>query len=152
VIVIERGGWVAAPTERVWEIVRRVEELPSWLAGVRRAETGGPEGIGRLQRTYGSRAVSGVDVTASVIAYREPTLIAWRHVACRKGGGPWTPARPDELHIQLTPDGDQTRIQLYAVRPAGPVTGLVCQITAVRLRRNLTRSLTALTHRALTRS
>ena len=117
-IVIKGAGWVAAPVEDVWEVVRRVEELPSWLAGVRRADARGPQGHGRVQRTYGSRPGSrgGVDVEAEVIAYREPTLIAWRNVARRVGGGAWLPTRPDELHLQLEPEQARTMIRLYAVR------------------------------------
>jgi uncharacterized protein YndB with AHSA1/START domain len=138
---------VAAPAEQVWEIVRRVEELPYWLAGVRMAEQRGPEGFGRRQRLYGARGGGGVDVEATVIAYREPTLIAWRYAARRIGGGPWQPARPDELHVQLTPEGPRTRVRMYAVRRAGLVGGLLVRLGFAggwRLRDDLTRSLMAL--------
>ncbi|HYN95579.1 MAG TPA: SRPBCC family protein [Pilimelia sp.] len=157
-IVVARGGLVPAPVEAVWAVVRQVEELPAWLVGLGHAEARGPEGYGRRLRLDGSRAGDGRERQAEVIAWRAPTLLAWRYVAERavpRSAGPdfadpgldpaWLPVRADELHIQLTPAGTATRLDLYAVCPAGLFDGLLIRWgPARRWKAELARSAAAL--------
>ena len=144
-IVIAREGRVRAQVEEVWEVVRRPEALSAWLAGLRQACASGPEGVGQRVRLTGSRTGDGLDRQAEIIAWKPPTLLAWRCVAERHAGGPWLPTRPDELHIELTPLDDETRVVLYAVCPTGGRASLRLRLGPTRRwREELTRSLTAL--------
>ena len=84
-MLVERSARVTAPVEAVWDVVRRAEHLPAWLAGVRQAEVLSGEGCGRRQRV---RSSGGAALDAEVIAYREPTLIAWRERVQGSGARP----------------------------------------------------------------
>lgn len=146
-IVVARKGRVPAPVEEVWALVRQAESLPSWLAGLRRVRVLGPEGFGQLLYLTGSRTGDGLDRQAEIIAWKPPTLLAWRCVG-ERGATPdaWGEARPDELHIQLGPaPGGGTQVLLYAVCPAGPLAGLRLRLgPARRWRQELGRSMAAL--------
>jgi hypothetical protein len=125
VIIIERRGRVPASTEAVWEVVSDVERLSGWFAGVDHARLISGEGYGRRQTMFGRRGRRTFQVDADVIAYRPPTLIAWWHVVERLDGrvAPRY-ARAVEVHVELTPDGDEaTAIRLISVRraPRGPL-------------------------------
>jgi uncharacterized protein YndB with AHSA1/START domain len=132
VIIIERRGRIAAPTEAVWEVVSDVERLPSWFAGVDEARLVSGHGHGRRQRMSGRRGRRRFDVDADVIAYRPPTLIAWWHVV-EMLDGRVAPryARAVEVHVELTPDGaEATAIRLISVRraPRGPLRPAVLRL------------------------
>lgn len=169
-IVVASQGRVPAPVDEVWAVVRQVETLPAWLAGVRQVVADGPEGLGRRLWLAGSRAGDGprlaggeppragdagraaeertgggLDRRAEVIAWKPPTLLAWRWVAQRGAGGVWEPTRPDELHLQLVPVGDRTDVRISVVRPAGLIeTCWLRLVPAWVLRARLSRSVTAL--------
>jgi uncharacterized membrane protein len=145
VIVIARDGRICSPVEDVWAVVGRIEELPGWLAGLRQVRAYGEQGYGRRLWLTGSRTGDGLDRQAEIIAWMPPTLLAWRCVAERRAGGHWAPTRPDELHVELAPDGDGTRVRLYAVCPAGALSGLRLRLEpGKRWRDELTRSIAAL--------
>jgi hypothetical protein len=145
VIVIAREGRIAADVEEVWAVVRRVEALPAWLAGLRQVGATGPEGLGQRLRLTGSRTGDGLDREAVIIAWKPPTLMAWRCVGERSGDGRWGPTRPDELHVQLRPADAGTHVELFAVCPAGVFQGLRLRLgPALRWRDELSRSVTAL--------
>lgn len=138
-ILVERSGRVPAPVERVWEVVRRAEQLPEWLAGIRRIEVIDGDGFGRRQRVH---AADGTVLDAEVFAYRAPTLIAWRERA--EGSGARAEART-EVHVELTPDSDGTLVRLIVVRwPPGPVSAALQRLGIRRVGASLERSLTRL--------
>lgn len=139
-LLVERSARVAAPIETVWDVVRRAEHLPAWLAGVRQAEVLSGEGCGRRQRV---RSDGGETLAAEVIAYREPTLIAWRERA--EGAGARAEART-EIYVELAPDGDATAVRLIMVRwPTGPVSGALLRWGMRRVGADLEGSLARLT-------
>ncbi|HEX2771551.1 MAG TPA: SRPBCC family protein [Micromonosporaceae bacterium] len=138
-ILVESTGRVAAPIEAVWDVVRRVEHLPSWLAGVDRAEVVSGEGFGRRQLLH---TADGGTYDAEVFAYREPTLVAWRERPIRRGARAlgWT-----ETHVELAPDGEGTAVRLIVVRwPAGPLTGALVRLGTHRIGTSLDSSITRL--------
>jgi uncharacterized protein YndB with AHSA1/START domain len=138
-VLIERGGRVDAPIESVWDVVRQAEQLPAWLAGVERAEVLSGEGFGRRQRI---RAGGGTILAAEVIAYREPTLIAWRERI--EGAGNRAEART-ETHVELAADGDGTTVRLIVVRwPPGPITGALLRLGIRRIGAGLESSIVRL--------
>jgi uncharacterized protein YndB with AHSA1/START domain len=138
-IMVERTGRVDAPIESVWRVVQQPEQLPEWLAGVKQAETLSGEGHGRRQRI---RAGDGSILDAEVIAWREPTLIAWRERA--EGVGARAEART-ETHVELAPDGDGTTVRLIVVRwPPGPITGALLRLGIRRIGAGLEGSITRL--------
>jgi uncharacterized protein YndB with AHSA1/START domain len=138
-IMIERSGRVGAPIESVWKVVQQPEQLPEWLAGVTQVETLSGEGYGRRQRI---RAGDGSLLDAEVIAWREPTLIAWRERA--EGAGARAEART-ETHVELAPDGDGTSVRLIVVRwPPGPITGALLRLGIRRIGAGLEGSITRL--------
>ncbi|GAB7047613.1 hypothetical protein JCM9534A_27390 [Catenuloplanes indicus JCM 9534] len=145
-VVVERHGRVDAPAEAVWDVVRRAETLPRWLAGVARCEQDG-DGHGARRRLTGD---TGTVVPARIIAYREPSLIAWRECADADAPGDPPPvplARVSaELHVELRPDGDGTLIRLIRVhRPAGFWRGVALRLFGVRrIAARLDRSLAVL--------
>jgi uncharacterized protein YndB with AHSA1/START domain len=138
-ILVERTGRVAAPVEAVWDVVRRVEHLPTWLAGVDRAEVVSGDGMGRRQLLH---TADGGTFDAEIFAYRGPTLLAWRERPVRPGARAigWT-----ETHVELAPDGDGTAIRLIVVRwPAGPLTGALVRLGTHRIAAGLDRSIARL--------
>ncbi|MDG4789024.1 SRPBCC family protein [Micromonospora sp. WMMD1102] len=138
-MLIERSTRVDAPIEAVWDLVQRAEHLPGWLAGVRQAEVLSGEGIGRRQRVHGP----GRALDAEVIAYQEPTLIAWRERA--EGSGARAEART-EVYVELAPEDDGTSVRLIMVRwPAGPVSGALLRWGMRRVGADLEGSLARLT-------
>lgn len=144
-VIVGRAGRIPAPVEQVWTMVGRVEALPAWLAGLRQVVATGPDGLGRRLTLTGSRTGDGLDRQAEIIAWQPPTLLAWRYVAAGRPDLGWSPTRPDELHIQLSPDRQDSRIQLYAVAPAGLIGGLALRLGAARRwREELARSVAAL--------
>jgi uncharacterized protein YndB with AHSA1/START domain len=135
-ILVERTGRLAAPVEQVWEVVRQAEQLPAWLAGVDRVEVLSGDGFGRRQRVY---AADGSVLAAEVFAYRAPTLIAWRERV--EGSGARTEART-EVHVELTPEEDETLVRLIVVRwPPGPVSAALQRLGIRRVGAGLERSL-----------
>lgn len=139
-MLIERSTRVAAPIEAVWDVVQRAEHLPAWLAGVRQAEVVSGEGFGRRQRVH---ATSGGALDAEVIAYQEPTLIAWRERA--EGSGARSEART-EVYVELAPEEDGTSVRLIMVRwPAGPISGTLLRWGMRRVGADLEGSLARLT-------
>ncbi len=143
-MLIERSARVAAPIEAVWDVVQRAEHLPGWLAGVRQAEVLSGEGFGRRQRV---RATDGGALDAEVIAYQEPSLIAWRERA--KGAGARAEART-EIYVELKPEEDGTSVRLIMVRwPAGPVSGALLRWGMRRVGVDLEGSLARLTGLAM---
>ncbi|WP_422773880.1 SRPBCC family protein [Plantactinospora sp. WMMC1484] len=138
-MLIERSTRVSAPIEAVWDLVQRAEHLPGWLAGVRQAEVLSGEGIGRRQRVH----AAGGPLDAEVIAYQEPTLIAWRERA--EGAGARAEART-EVYVELAPEEDGTCVRLIMVRwPAGPVSGALLRWGMRRVGADLEGSLARLT-------
>jgi uncharacterized membrane protein len=138
-ILVERTGRVAAPVETVWDVVRRVEHLPDWLAGVDRAEVVSGEGFGRRQLLH---TADGSTFDAEVFAYRAPTLLAWRERPVRPGARAtgWT-----ETHVELAPEGDGTMVRLIVVRlPAGPLTGALVRLGTRRIAAGLDTSIARL--------
>lgn len=137
--LVERVGRVAAPVEAVWDVVRRVEQLSGWLAGVERAEPVSGDGFGRRQCI---RTPNGGLLHAEVFAYREPTLIAWRE----RADGSAAPAEArTETHVELTPDGDGTAVRLIVVRwPAGPLTAALVRLGMRRIGAGLESSIVRL--------
>jgi uncharacterized protein YndB with AHSA1/START domain len=138
-ILVERTGRVAAPVEAVWDVVRRVEHLARWLAGVDRAEVVSGEGFGRRQLLH---TADGSTFDAAVFAYREPTLLAWRERPVRPGARAtgWT-----ETHVELAPDGDNTAVRLIVVRlPAGPLSSALVRLGTHRIAVGLDRSIARL--------
>ncbi|HEY3009955.1 MAG TPA: SRPBCC family protein [Micromonosporaceae bacterium] len=131
-IIIERRGRIAAPTESVWEVVSDVRRLSGWFAGVNRAQLISGSGYGRRQRMYGRWGRQRFELDADVIAYRPPTLIAWWHVVERiEGRVAPRYARAVEVHVELTPDGDDaTAIRLISVRraPRGPLRAALLRL------------------------
>jgi uncharacterized membrane protein len=135
-ILVERSGRVAAAVEAVWDVVRRVEPLPDWMAGVDRADYVSGEGFGRRQLVH---TADGSTFDAEVFAYREPTLIAWRERPVRPGA---RAAGRTETHVELAPDGDSTAVRLIVVRwPAGPLTGALVRLGTHRIAASLERSI-----------
>jgi uncharacterized membrane protein len=142
-ILVERSGRVAAAVEAVWDVVRRVEPLPHWMAGVDRAEIVSGAGFGRRQLLH---TADGSTLDAEVFAYREPTLIAWRERPVRSDT--WSAGRT-ETHVELGPDGDGTAVRLIVVRwPAGPLTGALIRLGTHRIAASLERSITRLAEAA----
>lgn len=138
-ILVERNGRVDAPIESVWEVVRRAEQLPEWLAGVQRVEVLAGEGFGQRQRVL---TVDGSLLDAEVIAYRAPTLIAWRERA--DGVGARAEART-ETHVELASEADGTTVRLIVVRwPPGPVSSALLRLGARRVGASLDGSLNRL--------
>jgi uncharacterized protein YndB with AHSA1/START domain len=132
VVIIERSGRVLASIEAVWEVVSDVERLSGWFAGVDRAQLVSGGGYGRRQQMSGRWGRRRFEVDADVIAYRPPTLIAWWHVVERLDGrvAPRY-ARAVEVHVELTPDGEEaTAIRLISVRraPRGPLRPAVLRL------------------------
>jgi uncharacterized protein YndB with AHSA1/START domain len=139
-MLVERSARVDAPIEAVWEVVQRPEHLPGWLSGVRQAEVLSGEGFGRRQRV---RAASGAALDAEVIAYRAPTLIAWRERA--EGAGARAEART-EIYVELTPEAESTSVRLIMVRwPDGLVRGALLRWGVRRVGADLEGSLARLT-------
>jgi uncharacterized protein YndB with AHSA1/START domain len=140
-MLIERCTRVAAPIEAVWEVVRRAEHLPAWLTGVRQAEVVSGDGVGRRHRV---EAADGALLDAEVIAYQEPTLIAWRERA--EGAGARSEART-EVYVELTAEDDgDTSVRLIVVRwPAGPVSSALLRWGMRRVGTDLEGSLARLT-------
>ncbi|HEX5542869.1 MAG TPA: SRPBCC family protein [Micromonospora sp.] len=137
-ILVERSGRVAAPVESVWEVIRRAEQLPEWLAGVQRVDVLSGEGFGRQQRVL---AADGSLLDAEVIAYRAPTLIAWRERAA--GTGARAEART-EVHVELTHE-EGTGVRLIVVRWApGPVSAALVRLGTRRVGASLDGSLARL--------
>ncbi|HEX7745247.1 MAG TPA: SRPBCC family protein [Micromonosporaceae bacterium] len=142
-ILVERADRVPAPVEAVWDVVRRVEQLPEWLAGVDEAEALSGDGFGRRQRI---RAGDGSTLEAEVFAYREPTLIAWRE---RREEPGWRADPRTETHVELVPDGDGTAVRLIVVRwPSGPLTGTLLRLGMHRIGAGLEASIARLAHLA----
>jgi uncharacterized protein YndB with AHSA1/START domain len=138
-ILIERTERVPAPVAAVWDVVRRVEQLAEWLAGVDAAEALSGEGFGRRQRL---RTADGSTLEAEVFAYREPTLIAWRERT--DGAGGRADART-ETRVELAPDGAGTAVRLIVVRcPAGPLTGALLRLGVHRIGAGLEASIARL--------
>ncbi|HEX5596071.1 MAG TPA: SRPBCC family protein [Micromonosporaceae bacterium] len=145
-ILVERTGRVAASVEGVWEVIRRAERLPEWLAGVQRVEVLSGEGFGRQQRIL---AADGSLLDAEVIAYRAPTLIAWRERSA--GMGARAEART-EMHVELSSDGDGTTVRLIVVRWApGPVSAALLRLGTRRVGSSLEGSLERLAELAAPR-
>lgn len=138
-VLVERSGHVDAPIERVWEVVQQADNLPAWLVGVTKAEAVSGAGQGRRQRIHTG---DGSILDAEVIAWREPTLIAWRERA--EGCGARSEART-ETHVELAPDGDGTRVRLVVVRwPPGPISGALLRLGIRRIGAGLERSISRL--------
>lgn len=138
-ILVERTQRVPAPVEAVWDVVRQVEQLPDWMAGVEQAEPLSGEGFGRRQRI---RTGDGSTLEAEVFAYREPTLIAWRE---RRDEPGWRADPRTETHVELAPDGDGTAVRLIVVRwPVGPLTGALLRLGMHRIGAGLEASIARL--------
>jgi hypothetical protein len=99
---------------------------------------GGPGGGGP-----GGGLRDGPGRPAEIVAWKPPTLLAWR---CVSDGVPAAGlTRPDEVHVQLTPEGGHTRVELYAVsHAAGPAGWLLRLAVGRRWRDDLARSVAAL--------
>jgi len=139
-ILVERTGRVDAPVESVWEVVQHADRLPEWLVGVDRAEVLSGAGIGRRQRVH---TADGASLDAEVIAYRAPTLLAWRERV--DGVGARAEART-EVHVELTAEEDGTTVRLIIVRwPPGPVSATLLRLGIRRIGSGLERSLARLT-------
>lgn len=155
-IVVASHGRVPAPVDDVWAVVRRVEALPIWLTGVRQVVADGPEGLGRplwlagphtgqSARDPDDQGIAELDIRAEIIAWKPPTLLAWRHVTRRAANGWWEPARPDETHVQLLPAGGQTEVRLWAIHHAGLIEACWLRLGQTRRwRADLSRSVAAL--------
>lgn len=93
------------PIERVWEVLSRPEEWPSWWRAVKRVEdiaAGGPEGVGAVRRfTWGTALPYTITFDMEVTRIEPMRLIEGRARGELDGVGRWT----------LIPDGGGTHVR-----------------------------------------
>lgn len=96
---------VAAPIERVWEVIDAAEEWPRWWKAIARAEVkepGAPDGTGRVLRlTFRTALPYGFTFTTKTVRSQPPHLLEARAVGDLEGTGRWT----------LTPEAGGTLVR-----------------------------------------
>ena len=101
---IERDVLIAAPVERVWELITSAEHLGRWF-GDAGAEIdlrpGGP--LSLRWREYGT-------VHGRVEAVEPPSRVSYRWVATRESRAEPTPANSTLIEFTLVAEGDGTRV------------------------------------------
>ncbi len=142
-IEIVRQRELNLPIEQVWPLVESVERLPAWYDGCHMAERLSGGGLGRRQRLHGQWGRHRFEIDQTVTAYEPQQLLAWQHDAERFDGRPAPRiSRHTELHIELHPVGQGTRVRLVSRQvPASFLKSLVLRLMARRVARMLDRSL-----------
>lgn len=141
-IVLER--LVAAPPERVWEIVEPAQRLGEWFAFADRGELLEGEGPGRRQRMHGRWGAKRSEIDQVVIAYVPAQLLEWRHEAERLDGAPAPRfARETRFAILLQRADGGTVVWLRSRQePASALKGIVMRALGGRgVRARMERSL-----------
>jgi uncharacterized protein YndB with AHSA1/START domain len=147
-VIVE--GSVAAAPEAVWPLVCDPARLPEWFAFAERVEVLEGDGVGQRRRQHGHWGKKASEVDQEVIACEPPRRLAWRHLAERLDGRPAPRfAAHTEFAIELTPDGDGTRVRMRSAQiPASALKGIVMRAFGRReVRGALERSLAALAAR-----
>ncbi len=146
-IEIVRESRVAAPVEKVWEVVSSADRAPEWFTFAERVEVRSGEGVGQLRTQHGRWGSRVAEVDQEITAYEPNRLLAWRHVAERLDGKPAPRfAASTELRIELEPDAGTTTIRLRSRQePASAFKGFVMKLFGTKdVARNLERSLAKL--------
>jgi uncharacterized membrane protein len=128
---------IAAPCERVWEIVSDPECMLSFMSGVTRWEvvSENPTGLGaryRMLLRVGSAEIGGL---IEVVEWHEPRDLAWTSVTGIDQRGRW--------RLRAQPGG-HTRVEIrlaYGVAGSGPAGWIAERIAAPAVTGHLRRSL-----------
>jgi uncharacterized protein YndB with AHSA1/START domain len=146
-IEIVRESRVAAPVEKVWEVVSSADRAPEWFTFAERVEVRSGEGVGQLRTQHGRWGSKAAEVDQEITAYEPNRLLAWRHLAERLNGKPAPKfAASTEFRIELEPEGGNTTVRLRSRQePAGALQGFVMKLFGTKdVARNLERSLAKL--------
>lgn len=101
---IERDVLVAAPVERVWELITSAEHLGRWFGDAGARIDLRPGGALSLSwREYGT-------VHGRVEAVEPPHRVSYRWVATRESRAEPTPANSTLIEFTLVAEGDGTRV------------------------------------------
>ncbi len=101
---------IAAPPERIWEVVADPHHLPRWWPGVERVEDASPEEWTQVLRSRRGRTVR-ADFT--LIESRRPERLRWRQEVEATPFERFIAESVTELRLEPTRDGDATRVQLW---------------------------------------
>lgn len=134
---VNAGIQIAAPCERVWEIVSDPECMLSFMSGVTRWEvvSENPTGLGaryRMLLRVGSAEIGGL---IEVVEWHEPRDLAWTSVTGIDQRGRW--------RLREVSDG-HTRVEIrlaYGVAGSGPAGWIAERIAAPAVTGHLRRSL-----------
>ena len=145
-ITVERQRVVGLAPAMLWNLAVDPARYGDWFDSCERSELVSGAGLGRRQRMHGrwNRKASLVEQT--VTRWRPPHELAWRHDQELLDGQPAPVfARELETVLTITPEGAGSRVSLrVAMLPASFLKGLMMRLMALRLRRSLNASLTAL--------
>ena len=131
-IEIIRERTLAAPVERVWDVIEPVEGLPEWFTGSETAELLSGQGLGRRQRLGGRWGRRRFEIDQTIIVHEPLKHLAWRHDAERLDGKPAPRiSRETEFHLVLWPVRAGTRVRLVSRHvPGNAFKALVLRFTA----------------------
>lgn len=142
---VEQQVDVAAPRERVWDVLADPGCYPTFMAGVTRWETcGGPAmGLGgrfNVRMKVGSAEVGSL---IEVVEFRPPSELAWTSVTGIDQRGRWK-------IIDLGPNRTRVKLRLAYQSPGGLLSLIADRVAAPMVRRNLGESLRNLKQRVET--
>jgi uncharacterized protein YndB with AHSA1/START domain len=147
VIEIVRESRVDAPVERVWAVVSDAGRTPEWFTFAERVEVRSGAGVGQLRTQHGRWGSKRAEVDQEITGFVPNRLLAWCHVAERRGGKPAPRfAESTEFRVELEPAGTATTVRLRSQQvPASAVRGWVMKLFGTKdIARNLEQSLTKL--------
>ncbi|HTB63169.1 MAG TPA: SRPBCC family protein [Opitutales bacterium] len=115
-IEVTREQFLPAPPERVWVVVESAPRMPEWFSGIETAEVIHGSGLGRQQRMGGKWGKHTFTIDQTVILYKPPRRLAWRHdreLVDGQPAGQMSVRTESHLELAPTPNGG-TRVRLIS--------------------------------------
>ena len=100
---------IAAPAEKVWEVVAEPHHLPRWWPGVERVEDASPEAWTEVFRSRRGRPVR-ADFT--LVAAEPPRLVRWRQEVEATPFERFLAESVTEVRVEPVGDGERARVEI----------------------------------------